>query len=386
MAQWDWLTKPETPYTWRFVRNVVIKGLALFVVVNAIFALLYPVPLLGRVSIYNVLTPGRDRLPYGENPDESYNLSLLNLDAMFASHIIAGTPKAADEYRVLLVGDSSIWGVLLNPEQTLAGNLNAAGYKTAQGKHVCVYNIGYPIQDASKDLILLQYAMRYQPDLILWLITLESFPLDQQFASPLVSANPDAMRNLISTYHLNSVKADDPKFSNPALLDRTIVGERRTLADILRLQLYGPDWAITHIDQRYPSFYIPHTENFGTDVTYHHLNPQPLTANNLALDVLDAGLAVAGKTPVIVVNEPIFISSGVNSALRYDFFYPRWAYDSYRDLLQLQATSQQWNYLDLWNLISLDQFTDSAVHLTPLGSQQLAQKVGATVALIASTK
>ena len=33
MAQWDWLIKPQTPYTWRFVRNVVIKGLALFVVV-----------------------------------------------------------------------------------------------------------------------------------------------------------------------------------------------------------------------------------------------------------------------------------------------------------------------------------------------------------------
>ena len=47
MAQWDWLTKPETPYTWRFVRNVVIKGLILFVIANAIFALLNPGPLLG---------------------------------------------------------------------------------------------------------------------------------------------------------------------------------------------------------------------------------------------------------------------------------------------------------------------------------------------------
>src|SRR5260221_1845102 len=162
MAQWDWLTKPETPYTWRFVRNVVIKGLALFVVVNAIFALLYPVPLLGRLSIYNVLTPGRDRLPYGENPDESYNLSLLNLDAMFASHEIAGTPKAADEYRVLLIGDSSTWGVLLKPDETLAAYLNAAQHRTPDGKRVRVYNLGYPIQSLSKDLLLLNYAMRYQ--------------------------------------------------------------------------------------------------------------------------------------------------------------------------------------------------------------------------------
>src|SRR5262249_747077 len=152
-----------------------------------------------------------------------------------------------------------------------------------------------------------------------------------------------------NTYHLKSIDPNDPRFSNPSLLDRSIVGRRRALADILRLQLYGPDWAITHIDQRYPSFFIPPTENFATHLTWHHFKPQEFSTNDLAFDVLDAGLNIAGKTPVIIINEPIFISSGVNSALRYDFFYPRWAYDSYRDLLQKQATAQGWNYLDLWN-------------------------------------
>ena len=33
MTQWNWLSKPETPYTWRFVRNVVIKGLILLLAV-----------------------------------------------------------------------------------------------------------------------------------------------------------------------------------------------------------------------------------------------------------------------------------------------------------------------------------------------------------------
>ena len=30
-------------------------------------------------------------------------------------------PKADDEFRVLLVGDSGNWGILLKPEETLAG-------------------------------------------------------------------------------------------------------------------------------------------------------------------------------------------------------------------------------------------------------------------------
>ncbi|MFN8450525.1 MAG: hypothetical protein U0521_18550 [Anaerolineae bacterium] len=40
----------------------------LFVVCNLVFALLDPVEALGRVSLYNVVVPGRERLPYGENP------------------------------------------------------------------------------------------------------------------------------------------------------------------------------------------------------------------------------------------------------------------------------------------------------------------------------
>jgi hypothetical protein len=375
MAQWDWLTKPETLYSWRFVRNVVIKGLALFVVANTLFALLNPAVLLGRISAYNRILPGRDRLPYAENPDQSYNLSLLNLDAMFSAHQIAGTPKAADEYRVLLIGDSSVWGVLLKPDETLAAYLNAANYRGPNGKRVRVYNVGYPIQSLMKDVLLLQYAMRYQPDLIVWMLTLESFAPNQQFESLLVRDNPEPVRQLISVYKLK-IDPNDPGFTERTFVDRTIVGQRRPLADLLRLQLYGADWAITRIDQRYPKFYEPRMENFGTDVTWQGFQPQTLTADKLAFDVLRAGFGVAGQTPVILINEPIFISSGVNSDLRYDFFYPRWAYDAYRDLMAEQVRANGWNYTDLWNIISPDQFTDSAVHVTPRGSKQLADRVG----------
>ncbi len=45
---------------------------------------------------------------------------------MFASHVIAAGPKPADEYRVIVIGDSSTWGTLLRPEETLAGQLDGA--------------------------------------------------------------------------------------------------------------------------------------------------------------------------------------------------------------------------------------------------------------------
>ena len=36
---------------------------------------------------------------------------------------------------------------------------------------------------------------------------------------------------------------------------------------------------------------------------------------------------------MLLVNEPMLISNGANSEIRYNFFYPRWAYDEYRSML-----------------------------------------------------
>ena len=38
---------------------------------------------------------------------------------------------------------------------------------------------------------------------------------------------------------------DDRRFVEPGFLERTIAGQRRALADLIRLQLYGFSWAAT---------------------------------------------------------------------------------------------------------------------------------------------
>ena len=78
---------------------------------------------------------------------------------------------------------------------------------------------------------------------------------------------------------------------------------------------------------------------------------------------------MAGDVPVLIVNEPILVSEGKNSHVRYNFFYPRWAYDQYRQLLAEQAQDANWMYVDLWDLVPQEEFTNSAVHLTPKGSR-----------------
>ena len=107
MAEREFQVNKEPASQGLFLRNVLLKALLLFVAVNLVFAGLNPVAWLGNISGYNLIFPGRPRLPFGERPDRAYNLSLLQLDAMFTSHELAGTPKADDEFRVFLLGDSS---------------------------------------------------------------------------------------------------------------------------------------------------------------------------------------------------------------------------------------------------------------------------------------
>src|SRR5512145_2306080 len=149
----------------RFLRFTIILAVLFFGAANLLFAWVNPMDFLGRTSAYNAIFPGRARLPYGERPDLAYNLSLFNLEAMFAAHQIA-LPKGADEFRVVLIGDSSTWGFLLKPKETLSALLNAQQIM-ADGKQVRFYNLGYPTMSVTKDLLMLEGALRYQPDLII---------------------------------------------------------------------------------------------------------------------------------------------------------------------------------------------------------------------------
>jgi len=357
----------------RFFRNVLLKGLAIFFILN--LALVAMPAGLGKFSLYNHIFDGRERFPFGEDSAQSYNLSLFDLDAMFASHLIAAGPKPEDEFRVMLVGDSSVWGTLQHPEETLAGQLNAAGLTACDGKTVRVYNLGYPTITLTKDLMVLDYAMRYDPDLILWGVTLESFPDDKQLTTPLVANNAARVDDLTARYNL-SFDVNDPALVRPTLWDRTIIGQRRALADLIRLQLYGVLWSATGIDQSYPADYTPAQKDFDADESFHDFKPPVLDQSRLAFDVLGAGVTAAGDVPVVIFNEPMLISEGANSNLRYNFFYPRWAYDQWRQSMADKAFENDWNYLDLWDLIpDTSYYTNSAIHLTPAGEAILAERL-----------
>ncbi|MEN4012970.1 MAG: hypothetical protein AB1453_00255 [Chloroflexota bacterium] len=357
----------------RFLRNVLIKALMLFLALNLALAAAYPLEWLGSLSLYNRLFTGRERFPFGENPRETYSFSLFNLEAMLYSLRLHGQPKGADEFRVLVLGDSSIWGTLLQPEETLAGQLNRLNLTHCDGRRVRAYNLGYPTLSLVKDVMILDAAMRYQPDWIVWGVTLQSFPLDRQVVSPIVANNPARVGALAQKYGLG-IAAGLPL---PDFWQRTLLGQRRALADWLRLQLYGFLWSATGIDQAYPTDYQPAVRDLENDPAFNGWQGPDFPPDSLAWEALDAGIQAAGATPLLLVNEPVMISSGLNSHVRYNYYYPRWAYDSYRQRLAHLSGANGWAYLDLWDMAGEDEFTNSAIHLKPAAVKRMAQAVAA---------
>ena len=244
-----------------------------------------------------------------------------------------------------------MWGTLLRPADTLAGKINALGL-TCGGLPVHAYNLGYPTISVTKDLMVLQQAMDYHADQVVWMTTLEGMLRAEQLRSPILANNAERARDLIARYGLR-LDPNDPAFVNPTFLEKTIVGARRPLADLLRLQFYGVMWGATGIDQVYD--WDPARDaaqrDFKPDPSFHGLTGPTLDKNLLALDVLAAGVKLSGSVPLTLVNEPILVSSGQNSDIRYNFYYPRWAYDAYRVQLAEQAKASGWRYLDLWDLV-----------------------------------
>ena len=68
----------------------------------------------------------------------------------------------------------------------------------------------------------------------------------------------------------------------------------------------------------------------------------------------------------------MFISEGENSDVRYNFYYPRWAYDAYRMWLIEMSETQDWDLLDMWDWLPPGAFTDSAIHYDSMAARSMA--------------
>ena len=360
--------------------RVICKAILLVIIIN--FSWSWFNVRLGYNSIYNWLVPGRLRFPYGDqlNMETVHSISVFeDFDAMFGSHIISGTPKPSSEYRVILLGDSSVWGFGVPASDNLAAQINDLHLVTCDNRQVKAYDFGFPETSSVRDLLIIGRSNQYNPDLIVSFVTLGSFLNPDENADWIVGHVNDLVA-VASKYQLN---ARLYPAAPPSIWDGTIWASRDTIKKFVLLQLNGLTWGATSIDwYESPSqdarIQLPRSLNLGT--VYHSPKDRSQLLRDLGFDTIRVGKEEAGRSALLVVNEPIQIYAGVNSDLRYDIAYPRWAYDAYRTALSNYMNTRKISYLDLWNTLSVDDFSsDLSVHLSRRGEQLIAELLKARI-------
>lgn len=358
--------------------RVLIKAILFFVLLNLVFAWLNPA--IGRMTAYNWLWPGRVRFPYSESPlfyQQDYNNPLIqDFDAMFGAHIISGDAKPANEYRVLLLGDSATWGVHVMPQNMLASQINSLNLTTCDGRRIKAYDLGYPWPSLLRDVLILDYAQRYQPDMTIWLVTLHSFekkPADRDFLVP----HAERLYEVIEEHQLNLPRVYSEQSVQLTFWDRTIIGQKERLKNLLLNQVYGLMWAATGIDNanglpKNRPFMPQDVEADLSYFDYRSAEEAPALIRSLMFDILRVGSEISSNAPLIVVNEPIFIVSGKNSELRYNHVYPRWAYDAYDQALAEWMATRAYPYYDYWNALPASEFSNDMAHRNTRGEAQFA--------------
>ncbi len=357
--------------------RLLIKALTLFVIINIVFAVVDPP--FQRISAYNAIFPGRVRLPFG-GVTSRYNLIVDDLDIMVASHEIS-VEKSSNEFRVVIIGDSSVWGESTPAQKSISVQWNQLGL-TCKDKKLKFYNLAYPHPSVVKDLIILDKAMEYEPDMIVWFVTLNT--LTPRRLSPFMRANSDRAAKVMNAYDIPYNSRDLRTSSEEGLYDKTLVSRRSEVARMIKLQALGFIWTFIGADGMIPSGRPLVLSNDVTRETkYKGMETKVELEPKMMFNALVAGHSIAGPLPVLVVNEPMFIATGTHSNVRYNNGYPRWAYDIYRQAMTLKAQENQWHYLDMWDAIPNQYFSDAVLHISPEGEELLIQKINPTVQEIA---
>ncbi len=355
-------TMPPIICPWR----VLVKSLAIFLIFE--FALYALHPNLQWLNVYNSSALIRQRFPISTVAPEDDALDVPNFDAMFASHIVS-KPKKPDEFRVFLLGDSAVWGVGLTPSQTLSGQMDELGL-TCGNKNVRVYNLSFPVSSATKDMMILDEAMKYQPDEIIWLITWYTLIPSRRTNQHL------SVYNLAEYYKVAHQFDFLPiNYQSPNLIQQ-IAEQNRTVFHVLRYQFYSLVNLATGLDQiPGPPEVLP-SQLSNNPTFFGNMKPPKLSADQVSIDQVQDFYQVAGNIPVILVNEPIQVLTNVpNSNIYYDVYYPRWIYDQYRQYVSEAVAQNHWSYLDLWNIFPPNYYTDTPLHLTPQAETKLAKTI-----------
>ncbi len=360
--------------------RVLIKAITLLLIFDVVQMALNLPHAIDRWPIYRSFTPPTSRLGLS---DQIGDPIWWRLDPLLDAHEIA-QPKAPDEFRVIFLGDSATFCLYCRSTEAIPFLFTQLDAIIA-GKHVRGYNLAYPGSDWLKDILILKHAMRYQPDAIVWLVTAKGAgdqPLPQEPDAHLITRlNADELPALARDFNLDTWEtrryADADAWYQASIWAHG--GRYRDwlilIARTIRNAMIFPNQDLT---QQYllpgqPVMSLPIREVAEINSTLPGYDRFP----NRQWDLLLAGQRIAREAgvPLLIVNEPIYIGGGPNSNVNYNSFYERDLYDRFRAAMMNFTQQHSMAYLDRWDFLPPDEFSNTSLHYNLEGNRKVAEEV-----------
>ncbi len=355
----------------RVTLRIFGKAIIVLLILNfACVALAFdPVASITQFNTWWMVGHGRPRLVY---PSDFQN-GQLPMESLLGAHSLAYTPKAPDEFRVLALGESGIAGWGLADPDTFTGQLNARGVQIG-GKRVVAYNLAYPSPSVARDVLILDTALAYKPDLVIWFISpaaLDDSPASIDTNGVLFDLNRARLKRITDAFNLQTW-FDAHLAPEPAWTKWIAIHHQDTLPVWMNTLFYPfvpPDLGLT--TRRIGSEAIPATAR------YHTGQPGFETLPNDTWRFLNVGqqLSAQAGAKFLLINEAMLIGSGPNSDVNYNREYERAFYERYRQALSDYAAANGMAYADLWNAIPASSFTDTPLHADRAGFAALVDAV-----------
>ena len=293
------------------------------------------------------------------------------------------------EVRVVLLGNSAVYGFPLPVEASLGARLNARFAAAGTAAHL--FNLGWVYTYLLKDALILQRALAYHPDVIVYAVTLaDMVHLAPPPVEPLLAfmrANADTVAAMAA--------APPPGLEEPLglvgdwlaarsawetvdtwrqRLASTVRGALRARAGALATALGAP--AATRPATRRRAAYDCDAVTQRDALFYRQWQSWNL------LEAL-AALRADGGPAVLVVNWPI---AHEPRGACHNARYTAARVAEYRDWLRAATARLDLPYLDLGDLLTAEDFLDS-LHVSPAGPQRIADRVGPALSpLLASRR
>jgi hypothetical protein len=332
------------------ILQILLRAVLWMIAFNILYLVVNPFQNGGLPTLYNGVFPGRLRIAW-TNENSAYVVNELKLPRLLADLTVA-RPKAADEFRVVVLGSSETWGYFNRAQDTWPVVMDDMHIPAPEGKTVKVYNLAFPYPDSLKDIMMTQYLIdhHFQTDLVIWAVNALTFNPAMPYHD-LTLANPDLALAVADRYGLHNIPLEDIQdaASAPAWQRQNFFAERDNVAYWLMNQMYGFVWATTQVDYPFPNP-IPHRSEFGGTLEWENKRPDTIEAF--------VELARSYDIPLLVLSMPV-----------------NYAADNFSSWLTAQSQSLQLPLLNCEKLLPVKTFTNTNLHMNAAGHIRLAEQV-----------